>query len=681
MNTVIRSQSPRSVWRSVVVIAIIITFVIGLAPVARATPPPGGYVLVWQDNFATDTALDLTHWTHMWQGTFNGDVNTPAAAVLGNGYLALKAYTQNNVQYADIIGTRYKYQPKYGYVEATIRWADSPGTWSALWTFGNHVGGTNGLYLPHTDGIETDIAEHRAVTSTGLSVADQIDIALHWDGYDIHEKSTGPSGLIGAGLNTGFHTYGVAWTPTSQTFYVDNVVKWTQTNDATDADPLPPLSPVSQVSQYLLLSMIVQTGTWAGNTPAGGYGSLQTTTTEMDIQNIKVYQLGPPAPLAPVQVTVGPATGGGWMLGWGLTDNAPYYNVKRSTTKGGPYTTIATTGIANPGACYADTTAVAGTTYYYVVSAVNGTVEGPNSLEVCTSAVGTPCVAHSGSWAAEGIFSGTAGFNNIRQTATVAANTDYQAGFWARGGGKVTLRLYNSSNTQVAIVIVSPTPAWTYYSLPATFNTGANTQLTLKVDDESSQAAAISVDDFFMGPPGGANVLVNAGFENGTTSWDFSNAGTVWTANNCGGPSSGNQNDGYQGLRGVFAGTPTFDRITQTTWVTPNTTYQAGFWAKGAGRTTLRIYQGNTGTQISTTLIVTPTSTWTYYSTTFNSGSNTQVTLRLDDYSNVAATMYVDDVFLGLAGGANLLVNSDFELGTVGWDSTYAATVWSIGQY
>lgn len=60
-------------------------------------------------------------------------------------------------------------------------------------------------------------------------------------------------------------------------------------------------------------------------------------------------------------------------LFWDTLDGATYYNIKRSTSSGGPYTTIGTSTTNS----YTDITAKNGTTYYYVVSAnVNGK-EGP----------------------------------------------------------------------------------------------------------------------------------------------------------------------------------------------------------------------------------------------------------------------------------------------------------------
>lgn len=66
-------------------------------------------------------------------------------------------------------------------------------------------------------------------------------------------------------------------------------------------------------------------------------------------------------------------------LSWSAVTGATGYNVKRSTTAGGPYTTIAT-NVA--GTSYLDTTVTNGTTYYYVVTAVDSSNnESANSNE------------------------------------------------------------------------------------------------------------------------------------------------------------------------------------------------------------------------------------------------------------------------------------------------------------
>jgi endonuclease I len=92
-----------------------------------------------------------------------------------------------------------------------------------------------------------------------------------------------------------------------------------------------------------------------------------------------VCNTGPPSAPTGLVASAGDAV---VTLNW---DNNPEpdlagYNVKRSTTSGGSYTTIASLVVPSD---YSDTTVSNGTTYYYVVTAEdNGTQESPNSTEV-----------------------------------------------------------------------------------------------------------------------------------------------------------------------------------------------------------------------------------------------------------------------------------------------------------
>lgn len=100
-----------------------------------------------------------------------------------------------------------------------------------------------------------------------------------------------------------------------------------------------------------------------------------------NLAELKLYAVGNPVPETPpvnLQATVSGTTAT-------LTWSAPYvgmpfsYNVKRSTTSGGPYTTIAT-GVTSMS--WQNTGITPGGTYYYVLSTTNGGGESGNSAQV-----------------------------------------------------------------------------------------------------------------------------------------------------------------------------------------------------------------------------------------------------------------------------------------------------------
>ncbi|HEY6264893.1 MAG TPA: glycoside hydrolase family 44 protein [Candidatus Acidoferrum sp.] len=81
-------------------------------------------------------------------------------------------------------------------------------------------------------------------------------------------------------------------------------------------------------------------------------------------------------------------------LNWSASSGATSYNVKRSTTSGGPYTTVSSPTVTN----YTNTGLTNGTKYYYVVSAVSAAGESVNSAQVnaTPAAPATPPAAPTG---------------------------------------------------------------------------------------------------------------------------------------------------------------------------------------------------------------------------------------------------------------------------------------------
>jgi fibronectin type 3 domain-containing protein len=107
---------------------------------------------------------------------------------------------------------------------------------------------------------------------------------------------------------------------------------------------------------------------------------------------------GTPAapPAAPTNLT---ATAGNAQasLTWSASSGATGYNVKRGTTSGGPYTQLAAVSTTS----YTDTPLTNGTTYYYVVSALNSSLQSANSAQVSADPVASappPPPTNLGTW-------------------------------------------------------------------------------------------------------------------------------------------------------------------------------------------------------------------------------------------------------------------------------------------
>jgi len=121
------------------------------------------------------------------------------------------------------------------------------------------------------------------------------------------------------------------------------------------------------------------------------YGTVRSGPYGYSLWEFEVY--GNVAAPTGLTATAGPEQ---VSLSWNAVPGATSYNVKVSTTNGGPYETIAsstTTGYTNTGL-------INGTTYYYVVSQLNPVAESTDSIQVgatpsCTPPP-APAVANNG---------------------------------------------------------------------------------------------------------------------------------------------------------------------------------------------------------------------------------------------------------------------------------------------
>jgi len=184
--------------------------------------------------------------------------------------------------------------------------------------------------------------------------------------------------------------------------------------------------------------------------------------------------------------------------------------------------------------------------------------------------------------------------------------------------------------------------------------------------DTGSATLAPAVDIDGVARPQGA------GFDIGA--YEFDGGGS-------GGGSGGNSHSGTWSVKGVFSSTKSSKTIYQApTGIATNSSYVATFWLKGTGSVRFLIQAGNRGATLAE-LRCDATSSWQKFTTpAFNTGGNTQITVQLGDSYGVAGTVYMDEVFLGVSGGANKLLNPGFESGQTSWTNGGTA-VFSFGQF
>lgn len=241
--------------------------------------------IAWSDDF-NGKELDTTKWNYRQLGKKRWDAFiTSNAVIIRDGLMEIRTFSENGDQgdlshYTGMIGTEGLFQNKYGVFEALIDFNTSPGMWSAFWLQSPTIG--NPVDNPEKAGVEMDIIEHRKVNKEGINIERTAHQALHWNGYgDAHKKVENDTNN-NLSIHEGFHLYSLVWTPKSYYFFVDqNLIKtWS-----------PPQVPISEKEQYIIFSSEVKNNNWSGNIPQNGYGSLESSSTSMIVDYVRVYSL------------------------------------------------------------------------------------------------------------------------------------------------------------------------------------------------------------------------------------------------------------------------------------------------------------------------------------------------------------------------------------------------------
>ena len=173
-------------------------------------------------------------------------------------------------------------------------------------------------------------------------------------------------------------------------------------------------------------------------------------------------------------------------LTWNPSSNATTYNVKRSTTHGGPYTPIASPTITSS----TDASLTDGTTYYYVVCAVNATGQSENSSEVSA----TPTGATTGPPTPTGVSATTGNQRVVLNWNASPGATTYRVKRGTETGGPYTQVATPTGTTDNDTALANGT---TYYYVVSAVNSAGESansgQVSATPASSSSSSASVHV--------------------------------------------------------------------------------------------------------------------------------------------------------------------------------------------
>jgi len=197
--------------------------------------------LVFEDTF-DGPVVDETKWKFNADRPHRGGMIRKANAVIEDGNLHLLFKPEGDTFSMPFLDTSGLHEFAFGYFECRMMLPKQEGHWPAFWLFNSAV---NAVGNDGRDGTEVDIME------APWRDKDQINHALHWDGYGDDHASEGIVANV-PGINQGWHTFAVDWQPEGYIFLINGVETW-----RTDAGG------VCQKPLFMILSE--EMGGWSGN--------------------------------------------------------------------------------------------------------------------------------------------------------------------------------------------------------------------------------------------------------------------------------------------------------------------------------------------------------------------------------------------------------------------------------
>jgi beta-glucanase (GH16 family) len=271
------------------------------APAPTPQPSPS-MSLLWQDDFsgAAGGAPNSSYWTADLQdgcssgncGWGNGErewYTADANKLNGTSGLVmtankLSASTAPDCYYGKCtwssgkLTTYGKVNFTYGYLEARIKNPAGGGTWPAFWMLGQDIASRAWPLCGEIDIMEGE--GNAPYTNWGTA---------HWANTNPGDHIQGPGNntvTLSSKLSDNYHTYGMLWTPTSLTWYIDGAASYTL-NKASVPSNLWPFGPTTGGADpkfYAILNVAMGGG-------MGGNIDSALTTTNMTVDYVKYYSV------------------------------------------------------------------------------------------------------------------------------------------------------------------------------------------------------------------------------------------------------------------------------------------------------------------------------------------------------------------------------------------------------
>src|SRR5699024_7442670 len=146
------------------------------------------------------------------------DVSRKTISMNGEGKVSIAVTEDEEGNYqVGQLGTEGLFETTYGYFETRAKMNKELGPHIAFWLQSPTMTKTDDN--PKDNGSEVDIFEYHRVTK------DTVHHNIHWNGYGPEHKQIGEQVHV-PGIDEGYHTFGLLWTPEKYVFYVDGEKTW-----------------------------------------------------------------------------------------------------------------------------------------------------------------------------------------------------------------------------------------------------------------------------------------------------------------------------------------------------------------------------------------------------------------------------------------------------------------------